>query len=379
MRVLFYVESPPPNTGVRILNKTFIDLLEELVQIRHLRVSSGKEIKPKGEGIFRKVKHNLSKIRDVPKSLLKLGYTLEKSIDILYINGSHSLLGIIRNFIAVELGKQNNCRIIVHVHSGKLSKSPSNVLKKWIKKRIIKRVNKFVFSSSSLSKRAKNYIPRCKRAVVPNTLDEEVRCASREVISKIENKGRMGQLRVLYLSNMIESKGYEDVLDAVHFFDDTKSGNITVDFIGAWPSEEARRLFRQEIRNYGLEGVARVHGRLDDRSSIRQAYLDADVFVLPTYYPTEAQPVTIIEAMNAGTPIIATRHASIPEYITDDENGYLVEKKSPSQIMSRLNLLANTENWKSKARAARRTYEEIFSPGAVREKMLTVMRGSETK
>ena len=105
--------------------------------------------------------------------------------------------------------------------------------------------------------------------------------------------------------------------------------------------------------------------------------IEADVFILPTYYPNEAQPISIIEMLNAGTPVIATDHAAIPEYVFDDENGYLVDKQSPSQIKQALDALTDRANWQEKARSARRIYKEMFSPEAVGNLMLRTVRGGE--
>ena len=62
--------------------------------------------------------------------------------------------------------------------------------------------------------------------------------------------------------------------------------------------------------------ICEVHGGVSERSIIKEFLNRADAFVLPTYYPIEAQPISIIEALNSGTPVIATNHASIPEMIT---------------------------------------------------------------
>ena len=50
-------------------------------------------------------------------------------------------------------------------------------------------------------------------------------------------------------------------------------------------------------------------------------YSEADIFLLPTYYLGEGQPISIIEALSYGLPVISTNFRGIPEQIKNNENG----------------------------------------------------------
>ena len=64
--------------------------------------------------------------------------------------------------------------------------------------------------------------------------------------------------------------------------------------------------------------------------------LQADVFVLPTYYPAEGQPWAILEAMAAGLPIISTDQGAITESVVDGVNGFIVEKRNSDQVAAKI-------------------------------------------
>ena len=78
-------------------------------------------------------------------------------------------------------------------------------------------------------------------------------------------------------------------------------------------------------------------GFIDDGKA--ELLTNHDVLVLPSFYPTEAQPIAIIEGMSFGMPIIATRFNFLDELVTES-SGELVEIKDAVQIEGALrNLL----------------------------------------
>ena len=72
----------------------------------------------------------------------------------------------------------------------------------------------------------------------------------------------------------------------------------------------------------------------------------SDVFVLPSL--SEGFPVTILEAMAAGLPIIATKVGGVPEIIKENDNGFLVEPQNSLQIAEKILLLFQNENLRQK-------------------------------
>ncbi len=70
----------------------------------------------------------------------------------------------------------------------------------------------------------------------------------------------------------------------------------------------------------------------------------------------EANPVSILEAMAAEKPVVATRVGSVPETVCDGKNGYLVEPGDADALTARtLELLDNPEHAETLGRAGRET------------------------
>jgi len=73
------------------------------------------------------------------------------------------------------------------------------------------------------------------------------------------------------------------------------------------------------------------HGEVDHETII-MAYNKSDIFVLPSYWPTEGHPGSIIEAMMCGLPVIATRWRAIPEIVKHEVNGLLCIPKDVASL-----------------------------------------------
>ena len=80
-----------------------------------------------------------------------------------------------------------------------------------------------------------------------------------------------------------------------------------------------------------LEYLGVVHG--DQKKELLEW---GNVFVFPTYYTMEGQPICIFEAMATSNIILTTKHAGIPDVFKDGINGFYIDKKSPNSIASKL-------------------------------------------
>src|SRR5207245_3898009 len=85
-------------------------------------------------------------------------------------------------------------------------------------------------------------------------------------------------------------------------------------------------------------GVVRDTRFLGYQEDVAQFYAAFDALVLPS--SNEGTPVSAIEALAAGRPVVATRVGGVPDVVRDGEDGFLVEAGATDELADRLARLA---------------------------------------
>jgi glycosyltransferase involved in cell wall biosynthesis len=117
-----------------------------------------------------------------------------------------------------------------------------------------------------------------------------------------------------------------------------------------------------ELRRLGLEGRVRLAG---ERHDVRDLLAAADVFVLSSR--SEGLPVSVLEAMAAGLPVVASRVGGLPELVAEDETGLLASPGDAEDLAGALGRLVFDRELRQRLGAAGRTRAETeFDPDAFR-------------
>ena len=143
------------------------------------------------------------------------------------------------------------------------------------------------------------------------------------------------KFRVICVAALKKQKGVIDVIKAVQSVIN-KIPFIQLTIVGLGGDRTELELF---VRTEGLEKNVCFLGLRDDVPSLLNA---SDVAVVPSRWG-EAFGFTVIEAMAAGLPVIATSVGGIPEIIDHEKTGLLVHKAEPDEISDALIRLYNDE------------------------------------
>lgn len=129
-------------------------------------------------------------------------------------------------------------------------------------------------------------------------------------------------LRLVFMARVCRDKGIE-VID--YLCSERGADRVTVDFYGQ-VAEEDREYFEGMVARHA--GVT-YHGALQPEEIVK-ALSDYDAMVLPTHYPGEGFPGSIMDAYRCGLPVVVTRWRYAAEFVEDGETGLIIDYDRPN-------------------------------------------------
>lgn len=272
------------------------------------------------------------------RPLFFYSYNVLKHNSRIYLTIAQSRNGFIRDWFFISFGHLFGRRVVVHLKGGnyrEFYRSENALFKFLIRKTLLKTERILVLGKNLVHMYDFEPALKSKVFVVENGLPFE------SPLSR-PKKSVNESFNLLFLSNMIESKGYFDVLEAIKQLV-ALGHNVNVDFAGAFlcnvddktisSEEDAKNKFEKFISDNDLRNNVTYHGTVSGDHKLK-LLRKANAFILPTNYNNEGQPVSIIEALAFGLPIISTNYRAIPDMLIDDVTGKFVEFQSPSSIVS---------------------------------------------
>jgi glycosyltransferase involved in cell wall biosynthesis len=133
---------------------------------------------------------------------------------------------------------------------------------------------------------------------------------------------------------------------------------------------------RDELLEYaskiGLDGTQIFVGAFTDRSTLSRIMAETDIFAMSSIL--EGQPLSLVEAMSYGCPIVATKAGGIAEIIRDGVNGLLCEPADPDCLAQKIITLIEHPDLREKlGREARKSYEDgPFQPDSVCDRFVSI-------
>jgi glycosyltransferase involved in cell wall biosynthesis len=123
---------------------------------------------------------------------------------------------------------------------------------------------------------------------------------------------------------------------------------------------EHRASLERKAAELGLGARVRFLGRCD-AGRVRGLLKGAAALVVPSTY--EGMPLVVLEAMEAGVPVVASRVSGIPEVVEDGRTGWLVPPEDPRALAAALTeVLERPEEARRRGDEGRRRVDERFRP-----------------
>ncbi|MCW5945405.1 MAG: glycosyltransferase [Fimbriimonadales bacterium] len=163
-----------------------------------------------------------------------------------------------------------------------------------------------------------------------------------------------------------EDKGQLIAVEALSKLDEEVRAKVHILFAGPCDEGWDKRV-ADSVRDLGLDDFVTLLGPVDSGANLIG---DSDVLVLPS--AREALPISILEAMALGKPVIATDVGGISDALVDGETGLFIDRDASSLAGAMRNLATDHSLRKRMGVVARRRAEELFAPNRMIDEISAV-------
>ena len=174
------------------------------------------------------------------------------------------------------------------------------------------------------------------------------------------------KIRIVSIARATRYKGVHVLIEATRLLRDKYNmNNFVVEYGGDGPDLQA---FKDLVQEYKIEEHFIFLGELEDT---KNKICPADIVVVPSCWG-DAYPLSVIEAMSAGKPIVATDVGGIPEEFGDDDCGFLIKPNDSEALAKCLFDLVRDSEMRSRLGAnARKHAERCFTQERFYNEVLT--------
>ena len=280
--------------------------------------------------------------------------------------------------VGIKIGKYFNKKVILHVHESYIETAKElNTFKK-----VFKYVDQIIavskFQMGEIVKLDKKLTKKCKIVYNGVKIDKRNTSFNRQVMGDNET------INLIFVGHLIFRKGLDILLKALKLLDNQKY-KFSLDVIG---DGEKKLEYKALSKKYKLEGKVNFIGKVDNVNLLKKMY-SYDYFILPTR--RESFGVVLIEAMSCGLPVISTKIEPIPEIVSSEEFGILVEPNNSKALAEGI-VRAINKKWdreliinyakkfsiKKTAREIEKVYDEILK-GVENERTKTLRKTVEDR
>lgn len=319
-KILFIVQLPPPIHGVTIMNQYAVDNpgWQTKYDIKVLPLHFGQTLNDIGKITLLKMFHMVGFMFRLFRILL----TFKPSLVYFTIVPTGKIF--YRDALITSLIKRFCNRIIFHLHKQGIEEMAAGSRhKKWLLKRTFKKTRVICLSKILTADIRTVYKP------APFILLNGIEIVNQHMLQR-DNAAP----RILYLSNLVINKGIEVFLQSLVTLH--KQGcRFHARIVGA-PVDYSIEQAKTFCAEAGIAHLVDVVGPRFDGEKFKELEL-ADIFVLPSF--NECVPLSILEAMQFGLPVVATQVGGIPDILQDGVNGLLVAPGSVPELSAKLTQL----------------------------------------
>lgn len=255
-----------------------------------------------------------------------------------------------QGFVGVLVKFLTGRKLVITIHGGDVLSLNGSMMRKI--KRFTLRHADVVCVNSSVTKAACMALYPRSYSLIPMGIDVE-RFAGASTSASLKKQYNLGDFTILSVGRLSQEKGIVYLLQALRSLH-AAGKTFKAIIVGSGPLQTE---LQQYITTNDLSTSVIMAGWVDN-SELPAYYKIADIMVGPSLY--EAQGLVFLEALAAGLPVITTTAGGTKDFVKNKINGFLVEPRSPDEIVDKLTELYDDRMLLQKLGQA--------APGSVREK-----------
>lgn len=336
-KILMIGPFPGSLNGQTIANQTVYEGLKaeyDVDRINTLKENNFTDKSKQGKFILNKFLRISKELLNENKKILTRNY------DVVYMTSGQSFLGFMRFAPYMLACITKGIPYYNHIHGGYFRKmyDSQSKFKQKLLDFFIKKSTGMIVLGNSLKSMFKGILQEDKIYVCENGVQDDVVATEDEIKEKILRYKNDSKKRVLYLSNLMEEKGILDLLKASEKF---KDDEIEFNLAGAIEPS-----IKEKIEDYlkKYPNKIKYHGIVRGEQK-KKLLLENYIFILPTYYSNEGQPISILEAYATGCAVITDQSVGgIRDIFKEEENGIGCINRNIESIYSSIINLNEIEN-----------------------------------
>ena len=178
-------------------------------------------------------------------------------------------------------------------------------------------------------------------------------------------------LKISYMSNLMEDKGIVEFIESMIFLREETDINIEVFIAGAIIENSSDRL-KKALKKASEKSYINFLGLVQGKEKWELLF-ETDIFILPSYYKTEALPLSLIEAMRFGCLCISSNIGEINDLLKDGR-GIIIEDVNTKNLIDTVKLaISDFDSSKSKMMNSFNYAEINFSRGTYNKNLIDII------
>ena len=348
-KILYLGRFPPPVHGASKVNENYFKskIIRKEFDVDKIRIGCPNNLEDLGKfnnkrffEIFSTSNKLISKIRNFKPNLI-------------YFEIAPTGMAFLRDSFYALICKLFGKKILFQIHARGIPEKVKNNLWKQYYKFIFNKA-KMILLSNLLFSEVKDVISKKNILILPNGIEDSL--SEKESNKIIEKRSKKKKKTLLFISNMVESKGALDALKICNELD-KKGKNFECLFVGPWQEKGFETKWKKMLKEFKLEKKCKYLGPKYGKEKAK-VFSKTDFLLFPTKYPNESFPLVILEAFAFGIPVFSYGQGAIKEIISKEFLGFVSNKKDWKELS---NELAKKISKKQKNKQIRKHFNQFYN------------------